>query len=150
MTLDERLRSQLDDAVERPQLDIEASLADAIVRGRRRRAGGMVAVAGSLVVVVVAVALVLRAGLPFGDDVAPARPDAAVPFSGDYSATVSTAEPEVQMLSLAGDYEMSISDDGVIEISGPPDFERRWTSPAGPIEVDGDRVRVFLNQSHCT
>ena len=152
MSFDERLRSQLDAELRMPELDVEAGVSDAIAQGRRRRrAAGMIGVVASLIVVLLATGLLVRAVVSERDRFAPAEPDrsVAVPFAGTYESTVSAQDPEAQMLSLTGSYSLGVSKDGIVDVAGPPDFERRWTSPAGPLEVDGDRMVLFVFQTHC-
>jgi hypothetical protein len=69
--------------------------------------------------------------------------------AGTYTTSIGD-ESRARALSLVGDYTMEISDEGVMDVQGPPAFELRWTSPAGPIEARDGKLRVFTFQAHCT
>lgn len=150
MDLDDRLWS-LKESVPAPDVPVEEMLSEAIHRGRRRRVASFMVAGATVIMMIVTVTLAVASGV-FDWDPAPVPPtegSVVEQLVGTYTATVSPDEPRARFFDLVGDFRMTITASGTIDLEGPDAFETRWTSPAGPIEDGGGAVRIFANHSHC-
>lgn len=151
MSVDDRLRSRLQDGTPTPDLAVDELLQDALSRGKRRRAARFLVTGASILVVALAITWAVASGMfeRESEPIPPAQPSLVKLLAGEYKATITSDEPRARHFNLVGDYKMTITEEGVFDLQGPPAFENRWTSPAGPIEATGEIVRIFANQAHC-
>ena len=100
------------------------------VRGRRRsrnRRISAVAVGALLTGVIVGVLWWARPS----DQSAPV-PATPRSVAGTYQVALQVGDPGVQLLHMAGRYEMRLSEDGSLELTGP----RRFNVPGGPVSFE--------------
>ena len=130
MSLDRRLREEIDRITSELRPDVERHLDQAIRHGRRRialrRAGAIFAVAGAIAGAVVIGPHALHdlrnlTRHPTG----PANPTITIgtpAIAGTYSRIVSAKDPAIQSSHLAGRWTIELRPDGTMAVTAPPSF----------------------------
>jgi hypothetical protein len=147
MPLDDRLRTAFDRAATTVEPDTEMRLEQALRHGARARRetglGGLLVAAAAVVVLVV----VIRSVGPGLDEpgAPPSSPDGPASIAGTYQATLLASDPSVQVdgLSLAGTWTLTLRDTGVLEVEPPSTFEGS-RAEGHTYSVEGSVLRTDL------
>jgi hypothetical protein len=162
MSLDRRLRSELERDAERVVPDVERNLGAVEARARGRSSVGTPALLFAAAVIALAIALRLGAALPpsGGPSPAPSGPSASavVPatsplpsfgaIAGTYVVTLDPAVAAIARDHLGGTWTMRLAADGEIFLSPPATFGSGTSSLSGlAFTLAGDRFRsnIFYN-----
>lgn len=147
MSLDRRLRDNLDRIAAQIEPDVEArlraSMHTAQQRSRRRRAAAVVAFA----VVVLGIVFIgpaawetLRGpGLGVGSGGSPAPEEG---LSGRYSTIIASDDAEVLERQMSGDWTIEFGDDGILGVEAPSQFAGTRTGYS--FELSADQLRTDL------
>jgi hypothetical protein len=163
VSLDRRLRSELERDAERIVPDVERNLG--AVEARMRRRSSLGAPTLLLATAVIVAALVVRYGLALppsggpGESSSPASPSPSAVASpsydavaGTYVVTLDAANAAVAQNHLGGAWTMRLAADGEIFLSPPATFGSGTSSLSGlAFTLAGDRFRnnIFYND-YCT
>lgn len=158
MSLDRRLRDELQRDADRIVPDVERNLGavEAHARQRRSSVGGPMLLAA---VAVIAIAIVLRvetkAPLPAGASSSPGPAPVGSPgpsatptydaIAGTYALSIDPADPAASAGNLGGTWTMRLLPDGEMLLSTPATFAYGSISPSGiAFSLVGDRFRTNL------
>ena len=149
MSLDRRLREELQREAARIDPDIGRGMGAVEARARRRTTVGL----GSLLVAATAAVLVIVAvqALQLAP---PDTPAATAPPSGDlvgtYRATLQPSDGGAELGDVAGRWTMELTPDGVMLVAPPATFREGASVQSGvSYSIDGERFRTNLFQQLC-
>jgi hypothetical protein len=159
MSLDRRLRDELQREAARIDPDVGRGLLAVEARARRRASGGL----GSLLVAAAAVVLVavgvqaLRSTSPDtrpGGSVLPTALLSPSPrtadIAGTYRATLEASDGGAEFADVAGEWTMELRPDGVMLVAPPATFREGSTPQSGvAYSIDGEHFRSNLFQQLC-
>ena len=159
MSLDRRLRDELQREAARIDPDVRRSMIVVEARARRRATAGL----GSLLAAAAAVVL-LAVGVQALRSTSPnARPGGSVPptvllspsprtadIAGTYRATMEASDGGAELADVAGEWTMDLMPDGVMLMAPPATFREGSTAQSGvAYSIDGERFRSNLFQQLC-
>ncbi|MBA2634711.1 MAG: hypothetical protein H0U86_17235 [Chloroflexi bacterium] len=147
MSLDRRLRDELDVLASAVEPDVEANLQASLHRARsrsRRRGAAMVLAFAAVVVAVVVIGPAMLRVLQSGPSQlgSEASPTAIERLSDRYTATVESDDPEIQRYAMSGEWTIEFRDDGLLGVTAPAQFS--GTRTGYTFEVTADQLRTDL------
>ena len=161
MSLDRRLRSELDRDAGRIVTDLERNLGAVEARARRRSSIGSSALLATAAVIVLAIVVRLGSSVPSGG--ASPSPTMATPspttmaaspspsfaaIAGTYTVSLDASNAAVAANHLAGSWTMRLVVDGEIFLSPPASFGSGTSSLSGlafTLAADRFRSNIFYN-----
>ena len=150
MSLDRRLREELQREAARIEPDIGRGMGAVEARARRRATVGI----GSLLVAATAAVLVIVAVQALQLAPPDTQPAATAPPSGDlvgtYRATLQPSDGGAELGDVAGGWTMELTPDGVMLVAPPATFREGASVQSGvSYSIDGERFRTNLFQQLC-
>jgi len=146
VSLDRRVRDELDALASSIQPDVEANLQASLrrVSSRSRRRGAAMVLAFAAVVVTV---VVIGPGMFQAFRSNPIQPGGVASpaierLSGRYTATVASDDAEILRQAMNGEWTIEFGDDGILGVSAPADFTGTRTGYS--FEITGDQLRTDL------
>lgn len=159
MSLDRRLRDELQRAAEGIDPDVERGLNVVEARARRRSTVGP----GSLLVAATAVVLVIVGVQALPSTPPDARPGGTMPptvlvspspspgdIVGTYRASLQPSDGGAELGDIAGEWTMELTPDGVMLMAPPATFREGGSVQSGvAYSIDGERFQTNLFQQLC-
>ncbi len=146
MSLDRRVRDELEALASSIQPDVEANLQASLRRAssRSRRRGAAMVLAFAAVVVTV---VVIGPGMLQAFRSNPIQPGGVASpaierLSGPYTVTVASDDAEILRQAMNGEWTVEFGDDGILGIAAPADFTGTRTGYS--FEITGDQLRTDL------
>jgi hypothetical protein len=158
MSLDRRLRDELQREAAKIDPDVGRGLVVVEARARRRATAGL----GSLLAAAAAVVL-LVVGIQALQSTSPdTEPGGSVPptllspslgtadVAGTYRATLQASDGGTEFADVAGEWTMELMPDGVMRMAPPATFREGSTAQSGvAYSIDGERFRSNLFLERC-
>lgn len=161
MSLDRRLRNELERDAERIVADVERNLGAVEARARRRSSIGSPALLAAAAVIALAIIVRLGSAVPAGGpNPSPVTPSPSMPpvvaspnpsfaaIAGTYVVTLDDSNAAVATNHLAGTWTMRLASDGEIFLSPPASFGSGTSSLSGlafTLTADRFRSNIFFN-----
>ena len=148
MSLDRRLRDDLDRLAARVQPDVEARLLASVheARQRTRRRGAAVVLASAAVILGAAIVgpaiweAVLDPRQGVGSDGSPAPEEG---LSGRYSTLIASDDAEMLENQMNGAWTIEFEDDGILGVEAPSEFAGTRTGYSFELSADQFRTDLF-------
>lgn len=150
MSIDRRLRRDLERDAGRIEVDVDRNLGAVEARARHRGPFSLVPVLAAAALIVVAFTLRLAPAPNSGTPTpAPTSSGTTAPTSPDYAAIAGTyrvsLEAGLEVDDVTGTWTMQLSEDGEVLLTPPASFAGPSLTPTGiGFALDGDRFRTDL------